>query len=379
MTNPTPTVSLLLLPSLPDKRAQHLVAGGDRASIFPGARHPFFPGCCPAAFAAARLASASLYNRSFSHRIVVSPLPLPASVSPRFRSICRSHICEAANAPPTRRQPPPTRRRRSRHQPPPPPRPLRLCTPLIEQAFSGEADHARGSSTRRGSKDWRTSPHFAPTAISDARFGMRGWRCATARRTCRRSSRPPAPPTASDAATGWSRCSPARRLACPSLPPSLPCASPVCLCCVPVLHAPPVCPRRLRCLPSHAYRPRPRPLSPSLPPLPPSPSSFTRSRHGNCRDGCDSMNGPAFCPLLPPAGDVPLVQGAPSRRRSTSRPSASGSSRISSRSRSSSSSSSGAEGADAAAHAADSDAGHWMAGRGHEVEMGGGREPAAYN
>ena len=185
VTNPTPTVSLLLLPSLPDKRAQHLVAGGDRASIFPGARHPFFPGCCPAAFAAARLASASLYNCSFSHRIVVSPLPLPASVSPRFRSICRSHICEAANAPPTRRQPPPTRRRRSRHQPPPPPRPLRLCTPLIEQAFSGEADHTRGSSTRRGSKDWRTSPHFAPTAISDARFGMRGWRCATVRRTCR--------------------------------------------------------------------------------------------------------------------------------------------------------------------------------------------------
>ena len=184
VTNPTPTVSLLL-PSLPDKRAQHLVAGGDRASIFPGARHPFFPGCCPAAFAAARLASASLYNCSFSHRIVVSPLPLPASVSPRFRSICRSHICEAANAPPTRRQPPPTRRRRSRHQPPPPPRPLRLCTPLIEQAFSGEADHTRGSSTRRGSKDWRTSPHFAPTAISDARFGMRGWRCATVRRTCR--------------------------------------------------------------------------------------------------------------------------------------------------------------------------------------------------
>ena len=156
----------------------------------------------------------------------------------------------------------------------------------------------------------------------------------------------------------------------------------MCLCCVPVLHAPPVCPRRLRCLPSHAYRPRPRPLSPSLPPLPPSPSSFTRSRHGNCRDGCDSMNGPAFCPLLPPAGDVPLVQGAPSRRRSTSRPSASGSSRISSRSSSSSSSSSsGAEGADAAAHAADGsrDAGHWMAGREHEVKMGGGREPAAYN
>ena len=284
MTNPTPTVSLLLLPSLPDKRAQHLVAGGDRASIFPGARHPFFPGCCPAAFAAARLASASLYNRSFSHRIVVSPLPLPASVSPRFRSICRSHICEAANAPPTRRQPPPTRRRRSRHQPPPPPRPLRLCTPLIEQAFSGEADHARGSSTRRGSKDWRTSPHFAPTAISDARFGMQGWRCATARRTCRRSSRPPAPPappTASDAATGWSRCSSSTTVS-PSLPPSL---APVCLSCVPLLCACPACSSwALLCAPpaSVAFRRMPTPPAPalshppSLPFLPPLPPSLAR-------------------------------------------------------------------------------------------------------